>query len=517
MKQNRLYAFLGFLFLCHSNVVSAYDFKENGIFYNITSAKDMAVEVTREGDSNSEYYLSGGYHGHVTIPSKVTHNGQTFDVSSIGNYAFTYASGRCSYNDNIYSVTIPNSVVQIGNGAFAGCEGITSIDIPNSVTRIGNWCFHHCSALSSIKLPSKLEFIDSKCFEDCISLKSIELPEGICRIDDYAFRNCSSLESIVIPRSVRCFGLYEDFGYEVFAGCTNLLDVTALMEVPFRFGRSCFPGNTYLNGILHVPENTKELYESTDSWNEFLNIEDKTVPNNKYLITITCNGKGKVVYSNTEISNGTESFIIEKGNDASFTFIAYNGFILNEVKLNGEDITSKVVDGHYVIWNVNSNANLDVTFREIPVFLKIKQANNGNVEVGIPRGNKYICKINSESDWRIHSVTFNDEDVTSQLSNGNIFTTPVIEGNSTMIVVYERIAGQTTAINGSNESIVNIQGTSFGVRIANVEPDEPIRIYSQDGKLLQSVKSAGNQMDIPLPRNNVYVIKVCEKVMKVRI
>lgn len=44
-------------------------------------------------------------------------------ITSIGKYAFD-----CS---NLTSVTIPNSVTEIGEGAFSGCFGLTSVKIPN--------------------------------------------------------------------------------------------------------------------------------------------------------------------------------------------------------------------------------------------------------------------------------------------------------------------------------------------------------------------------------------------------
>lgn len=39
------------------------------------------------------------------------------------------------------SITIPNSVISIGNWAFADCTGLISITIPNSVTSIGYYAF----------------------------------------------------------------------------------------------------------------------------------------------------------------------------------------------------------------------------------------------------------------------------------------------------------------------------------------------------------------------------------------
>ena len=43
------------------------------------------------------------------------------------------------------SITIPNSVTQIGQGAFENCSSLTSGTIPDSVTRIGKGAFAGCN------------------------------------------------------------------------------------------------------------------------------------------------------------------------------------------------------------------------------------------------------------------------------------------------------------------------------------------------------------------------------------
>ena len=48
------------------------------------------------------------------------------------------------------SVTIGNSVTNIGDYAFFGCTGLTSVTIPNSVTSIGEAAFAYCPGLTSV-------------------------------------------------------------------------------------------------------------------------------------------------------------------------------------------------------------------------------------------------------------------------------------------------------------------------------------------------------------------------------
>ena len=48
------------------------------------------------------------------------------------------------------SITIPDSVTNIGESAFEKCTGLTSITIPDSVTSIGDDVFYGCTGLTSI-------------------------------------------------------------------------------------------------------------------------------------------------------------------------------------------------------------------------------------------------------------------------------------------------------------------------------------------------------------------------------
>ena len=145
------------------NAFAAYDFKVDGIYYNITSS----TEVTVTG--NGLY----SYSGNVVIPEQVTHDSNTYSVTSIGDNAFTYCSG-------LTSVTIGDSVTTIGERAFYNCSDLTSVSIGNSVTSIGDNAFTYCSGLTSVTIGN-----------------------SVTSIGDYAFSYCSALTSVTIPNSVR--------------------------------------------------------------------------------------------------------------------------------------------------------------------------------------------------------------------------------------------------------------------------------------------------------------------------
>ena len=135
---------------------SAHHFEVDGIYYNIKSSTNNTVEVTFRGVSYDNY--ANEYSDSVIIPETVKYNGETYSVTSIGDYAFYGCSG-------LTSITIPNSVTSIGDYAFKYCSGITSVTIPNSVRSIGENGFSGCSNLSNLTYDAKnldlYDFYDS--------------------------------------------------------------------------------------------------------------------------------------------------------------------------------------------------------------------------------------------------------------------------------------------------------------------------------------------------------------------
>lgn len=148
------------------------------------------------------------------IPS--THEG--LPVVRVDNKNGIADDASSAYPD-ITSVYIPNSVTEIGIGAFALCESLTSITIPNSVTEIGGSVFTSCLALTSITIPDSVTSIGKDAFGICTSLKSITIPDSVNSIGDRTFQGCTSLKSIILPNGITSIGAW------AFDGCTSLSSI----------------------------------------------------------------------------------------------------------------------------------------------------------------------------------------------------------------------------------------------------------------------------------------------------
>ena len=120
--------------------------------------------------------------------------------------------------------TIPQGIAVIGDSAFFACSSLTSVSVPDSVTSIGDEAFALCSSLTSVSIPDSVTSIGDAAFHSCKSLTSVSIPDSVTSIGDLAFRFCDSLTSVSIPDSV------EQIGTNPFAACSALKTISVSPE-----------------------------------------------------------------------------------------------------------------------------------------------------------------------------------------------------------------------------------------------------------------------------------------------
>lgn len=227
----------------------------------------LTISGTGEMDDYNEHDIKAPwkkYNNYMT--NIIIENG----ITSIGNYAFW-----CS---ETFNITIPDSVKNIGKGAFAYCKNLTNVTIPNGVTSINYYTFDFCNSLTNITIPNSVTTIDNYAFSYCYSLKNITIPNSVTSIGWNTFEHCSSLTNITIPNSVT------SIGYGAFSGCTSLTNVaisnsvTSIDNYAFKnctnlksitipnsvtsINYSVFSGCTSLKDIYY--EGTKSQWEKLD-------------------------------------------------------------------------------------------------------------------------------------------------------------------------------------------------------------------------------------------------------------
>ena len=102
---------------------------------------------------------------------------------------------------------VPKRDNEFGTG-YQG-KDIVSISIPEGVTSIADGAFRGCRKLRDAVLPSTLERIGAHAFEECTELRLPKLPCSLKEIGEGAFLGCDSIEKFEIEDSNDCIIVYK--------------------------------------------------------------------------------------------------------------------------------------------------------------------------------------------------------------------------------------------------------------------------------------------------------------------
>ena len=111
-----------------------------------------------------------------------------------------------SEKERIISVTLEDSITNIGSYSFASCISMETISISNSVTSIGVNAFKKCESLKEITIPSSVTTIKGGVFSYCKSLKEVIIPSTVTQLETGSMFYESSLEHLTFEGDVESLG-----------------------------------------------------------------------------------------------------------------------------------------------------------------------------------------------------------------------------------------------------------------------------------------------------------------------
>jgi hypothetical protein len=166
------------------------------------------------------------------------------------------------------SVTIPDTVTNLGRSAFAGCWYLSNVTMSTNVITMGDYVFAECYKLSSITLPNSLTSLGIYAFAWCGSLTNVTLGQSLTVIPDHAFESCSNVIAISIPATVT------NIGNEAFFMCRSLRDLP-LGSCVRSIGTQAFGACDGLTS-LQIPESVASIGDY--AFNPCINLTNLTLP-----------------------------------------------------------------------------------------------------------------------------------------------------------------------------------------------------------------------------------------------
>ncbi len=179
---------------------------------------------------------------HVIIQNGIT---GLLGNSSGGTRAFDGFTG-------LKTLTIADTVTNIGPGAIEGCTGLTNVFISptSNLTILDVNSFKTCSSLSSFFIPNSLRSIYETAFTGCTGLTNVFISptSNLSSIGAGAFMSCSAITTFFIPNSVI------RLGNDAFNNCAKLSSVTFGDNPGLKYiGNQAFVNSMNSLTRVHIP------------------------------------------------------------------------------------------------------------------------------------------------------------------------------------------------------------------------------------------------------------------------
>ena len=476
-------------------------------------------------------------------------NMTSLNVSGLNNGNVTNMSFMFRYCSNLTSLDISGfktDKVKDMDWMFGGCYSLTSLDVSGFKTdnvKKMSYMFCGCSALTSLDVSGFVtdNVTDmNNMFSGCSALTSLDvsgfMTNNVTDMNNM-FCGCSSLTGLDIS----------GFDTEnvtnmsaMFDRCSHLtgLDVSSFKTDKVKDMSSMFYENSELKtiysdsswNIMNVTrsdnmfydcknlvggEGTKYSYSHNDCTYAHIDggttnpgyFTDAKYAPSSFAIKMKVAGNGSVSCGDVSLRDSTYTLYIKKGETVTLKFNPEEGFPLNGVTIDNGTISAEympmVSNNQLVLNNVSENLSIDVYFY---CALSIKASGNGSVfysdtsirdSTAIFRtayGNNPSFKIVPDEKFQVKSLTINNKDVTSQISD-NIYTidydTDRIKGNTYIEVEFEAITYTLSIKAVGNGSVsygeVSVRGETSTFSVAE-GASAVVKLIPDDAYLVKSLK-----------------------------
>lgn len=159
--------------------ISEFCFVENGVVksYNCYKWKYPNIEIDDAiTEIDSMAFQNYGVESIHFFESKIIKIGdRAFEnckqLKSI-SYQYKIPLNNDAYMENEYN-SLPNTIKEIGEGAFCGCTSLDEIKLPYGIKKIPNYLFKDCRSLFKVEIPETVTLIGIGAFQDCKQLSKI--------------------------------------------------------------------------------------------------------------------------------------------------------------------------------------------------------------------------------------------------------------------------------------------------------------------------------------------------------
>ena len=278
------------------------------------------------------------------------------------------SNGNLLLMDETGTLTIPDSVTKIGEGAFANLEGLKTIIIPGTVKEIGTNAFAYNKTLETVIMQEGVEIIGGGAFRQCGNLKNVQMPESLIEMNAQAFYYDLKLEKISIPSKIEIINSY------TFSACKSLNEIklpknlkeiqtyafseTKLSKITIpetitQIATSAFSFNKDLSKIVLEGKNNNYVYENgmlmPKTKDTILFISDS------YLNSITTfkipDGITNFEVDLSNYTNITKIIIPEQTQKVNASFMPYT---INEVEVNAQNSKLAVSKEKKILYDKNT-------------------------------------------------------------------------------------------------------------------------------------------------------------------